>query len=485
MSSRKRLGWCKLSKRIESDVLALNVHAKHRFLNLLLSLLVLCGLAQPLAATVANEQIVNGTAIVWIEDDYPAALALARREAKPILIDMWAAWCHSCLSMKHTTLIDPDLRPFADRFVWLAIDTERAVNAPTLGKYKIAAWPTFLVISPFEESVQARHLGSASVEQFIAFLQVGESGHRAAMAEQEQLDPHGPEGLARRGDRAALADDPATAAQAYSAALDAAPADWPRRPDILAARIGALYAAKEYGACVDLAIDSAAGLIHGISAGVGLSYAGACADRLSEDDPRRAALSRLALGQLARFVDAPGASLTVDDRSDILMLQREYFDRLGDTEAARRTAQRQRVMLDRAAADAATPYEASTYNWPRAEVYVYLGLGAELIPALEASAKALPEEADPPYRLAWVHYQLKQYEQSLMAAERALALAYGPRKAGIQGMLARLHHAMGNRQAERKAREAQLALLQALPSGQRDFAAEKQVREALASLQTK
>src|SRR5690606_13966068 len=57
----------------------------------------------------------------WIHDDYPAALARARAANQPLVIDMWAAWCHTCLAMKHGVLADPGLRPLADRFVWLAL----------------------------------------------------------------------------------------------------------------------------------------------------------------------------------------------------------------------------------------------------------------------------------------------------------------------------------------------------------------------------
>ncbi len=35
-------------------------------------------------------------------------LAVAEREGKPVLIDMWATWCKNCLTMDKTTLADPD-----------------------------------------------------------------------------------------------------------------------------------------------------------------------------------------------------------------------------------------------------------------------------------------------------------------------------------------------------------------------------------------
>src|SRR6266545_1957429 len=48
-------------------------------------------------------------AIPWISDDYAAAVARARSEKKPLFIDMWAPWCHTCLSMKQVVMVDPSL----------------------------------------------------------------------------------------------------------------------------------------------------------------------------------------------------------------------------------------------------------------------------------------------------------------------------------------------------------------------------------------
>ena len=73
-----------------------------------------------------------GAAVPFIEDDYPKALAQARARQLPIFLEAWAPWCHSCRSMQAYVYTDAKLARFADRFVWLAIDTETPANARTV-----------------------------------------------------------------------------------------------------------------------------------------------------------------------------------------------------------------------------------------------------------------------------------------------------------------------------------------------------------------
>ena len=41
-----------------------------------------------------------GSGIRFLSDDFPGALARARASGKPLFVDAWAPWCHSCVSMK-------------------------------------------------------------------------------------------------------------------------------------------------------------------------------------------------------------------------------------------------------------------------------------------------------------------------------------------------------------------------------------------------
>jgi hypothetical protein len=106
-----------------------------------------------------------------------------------------------------------------------------------------------------------------------------------------------------------------------------------------------------------------------------------------------------------------------------------------------------------------------TYNWPRAEVHVFLERALELVPALERSAAELPREYDPPYRLAWVLFKAGELAEAQAAIEKAAHLAYGPRKVRVQQLAVDIAKAGGNVALERAARTALVGTLERLEKG--------------------
>ena len=109
--------------------------------------------AKPVASACAKAEVKGP--LTWIEDDYPAALACAREKKLPLVLDLWAPWCHTCLSMQTTVFTDPAFAADASKFVFAAIDTDREGNAEAVGKFAPSAWPTFYVIGN-DEAVLAR-----------------------------------------------------------------------------------------------------------------------------------------------------------------------------------------------------------------------------------------------------------------------------------------------------------------------------------------
>src|SRR5689334_7768737 len=62
--------------------------------------------------------------LAFVEDDYEKARADALKKGAPLFVDVWASWCHSCMSMKEVVFPDPAMVRLGDAFVWLSIDSE-------------------------------------------------------------------------------------------------------------------------------------------------------------------------------------------------------------------------------------------------------------------------------------------------------------------------------------------------------------------------
>lgn len=380
----------------------------------------------------------------WFEDNFDGAAACAVALNRPLIVDMWAPWCHTCVSMREFVLPDPALADAADKFVFVALDTDRPVNAKAVAAFPPAAWPTFYAISD-GATLQARHVGAANVAQFRAFLDEGARGHAA----RRQPAP-APDAGALMAQADALAASGGDAAAAYEAALTRGGAEWARRAEALVNLIQVHYKAKRWDACLAVAEQHAASTPMTSARGDLLAYALSCAEAAaplaqaagsagSAAPPVAAELlaqakrvRELAVPLLLALVDDQTAAISVDDRSDAMMNLRTALDALGQHPQALRMATAQRQLLDEAAAKAGSPAAASTYNWPRAEVYVYLGVPLELVPALEQSAADLPDNYDPPHRTAWLYFKAGKLAEAKQWVDKALALAYGPRRERVQ-----------------------------------------------------
>jgi thioredoxin-like negative regulator of GroEL len=418
----------------------------------------------------------------WISDDLPSALACARQRKVPVVIDEWAPWCHTCLSMQSTVFTDASLAPDVDRFVFAALDTDKEVNAAAIAKYPPSAWPTFYVIGQdattgVPDAVLARFVGAASVAQFHAFL---DAGVKALQGGAAGADAH-----LLGAERAIAVKDLATGEQELAAALAQAPAGWSRRPDALTSLITTKRRRKDVAGCLDVAEKSMADTGNAAAATDFIVSAMMCADELKADAaaaPRIRKLRERAADRLAKLVADDKAPLSVDDRSDALANLREILDALGKHAEARATAENQRALLDDAAAKAGTPMAAMTYNWQRCEVYTYLGVPLEIVPALEKSAADLPREYDPRARLGWIYLKADKLPEAAKWTDEALRMVYGPRKSRVLGQRVEIAHKQHDAAAEKRFAQATVQLWESLPPGQANPEALAKAKDALAAL---
>ena len=78
-------------------------------------------------------------------------LAVAQREGKPVLIDMWATWCKNCLTMDKTTLADPAIVQSLDGYVKIKFQAEQPDEGPAaqlMKRFKAVGLPAYAIIKP-------------------------------------------------------------------------------------------------------------------------------------------------------------------------------------------------------------------------------------------------------------------------------------------------------------------------------------------------
>jgi thiol:disulfide interchange protein len=78
-------------------------------------------------------------------------LAVAKREQKPVLIDLWATWCKNCLTMDKTTLQDRAVLSALQDYVKIkfqAEDPERQPAKAVMRRFEAIGLPTYVILKP-------------------------------------------------------------------------------------------------------------------------------------------------------------------------------------------------------------------------------------------------------------------------------------------------------------------------------------------------
>jgi thioredoxin-like negative regulator of GroEL len=427
------------------------------------------------SVTPAEETPVLHHGIAWYRDAPEAALARARADRRLVVVDLWAPWCHTCLSMQEYVLTADKLAGARDRFVFLAVDTDRPGNAAFLRTLSISAWPTFYVLEPGTPPVvRGRWVGSASPGQFARFLADAEHATATAGA----TAPGDPLTSLAEADGFAARGEFASAAAAYGKTLADAPKDWSRRSDALLARVSALAKSPDASACVDAMTGERPSPEHPVSLADFASTVLGCADALPPTDPRKRKARRAVVDVLLPLCEQGHAELTPDDRGDACGTLIAAREALSDKKGALKTARTRLAVLESAAAS--TPNEvALMYDFARSETLLLLGRGNDAVSLLEARERALPRNFNPPHYLARVYRSLRRWDEGLAAIDRALALAYGPRRAGLFTVKVDLLRGAGRNEDARKTLEEQLEAYRALPEGQKRPSAEQKIEAAL------
>lgn len=394
-----------------------------------------CASAPAPATPAGHAATTSAEALPFIHDDYPRALAEAKRTNRPLFVDAWAPWCHSCMSLKTYVLTDPSLAPLANDFVWLAVDTEKDVNAAWVAKYPHDALPTLWIVDPATERPLLKWAGTATAAELKGLLGSALSNDPAAAA-------------FLRGNHALAAGDAKLAVEEHRLALQSAkPELYPR---VVEALVTELSIAKDDAACAEIAAKEASRMPPGTSRASVLVAGLGCA-REAKNAEARDHLLALALSDATER----DASILPDDRSAIY--EEVIATKTDAGQDAKPLAEEWARYLEAEAKKAPTKDARTALDPWRVVAYIAAGEPAKAIPVLEESAKDFPQDYNPHARLGRVYLVLGRLEDAAKSADRAIALVYGPRAMRVYELRADVAKARGDTAAEIRALEEALA----------------------------
>ncbi|MBU8898016.1 thioredoxin family protein [Corallococcus sp. M34] len=409
-------------------------------------------------ANVSSDASHAESPLPFIADDYGRALAEAKAKGVPLFVDTWAPWCHTCRSMRAYVFTDAALARHAGRFVWVELNTDLAQNAAFQEKYPVEFWPTFFIIDPREEKALLRFAGSATVPQLEKLFEDGERAYKGGAT--------GAEALLARGDALYGEGKPTEAAEALTLALSEAPADWSRRGRALESLTMAMYGAKQHEACARKAIEELPRVPRSLSWANSVLNGLTCAMSLPEDNAAGAELRHALEAKAREALGPPAITMTADDRSGLYEILTETREADGDKAGSRAVAEQWLAYLEGEAAKAPNPDARSVFDSHRMLAAMKLEQPQRVIPAIEQSERDLPQDYNPPARLATLYRVSGRLDDALAASDRALTKVQGARRLGVLTGRADIYLARKDPASAVKTVEDALAYAKTLPAAQ-------------------
>ena len=107
------------------------------------------------------------SAIQFKSGSWNEILAMAKKENKPIFIDISASWCVYCKRMKANVFTDIEVAKYYNStFINVSVDGEKGEGIELVKKYGVKGYPTFVFLNP-DGSLAFQTSGYHNQEKFL------------------------------------------------------------------------------------------------------------------------------------------------------------------------------------------------------------------------------------------------------------------------------------------------------------------------------
>lgn len=133
--------------------------------------LMVGGIIYGAGAAGARERVRAEAGFAWLHDE-PSAVAQARAEGRPVIIDFWADWCTACKELDKIAWADPGVREEAARFVKVKVDgtEDRAEIQAIQERYQVQGMPTVVFIDSGGRRMPDRIIGAVDAAEMLQRL---------------------------------------------------------------------------------------------------------------------------------------------------------------------------------------------------------------------------------------------------------------------------------------------------------------------------